>query len=39
MNKPTLIIIDPQFDFCDPKGALSVPGADKGYGTSRCDDQ
>jgi nicotinamidase-related amidase len=29
MNKPTLIIIDPQFDFCDPKGALSVPGADK----------
>lgn len=23
----TLIIIDPQNDFCDPRGALSVPGA------------
>lgn len=23
----TLLIIDPQNDFCDPKGALSVPGA------------
>lgn len=23
-----LLIIDPQNDFCDPKGALSVPGAD-----------
>lgn len=25
----TLIIIDPQHDFCDPKGALYVPGADE----------
>jgi nicotinamidase-related amidase len=24
-----LLIIDPQQDFCDPKGALSVPGADE----------
>jgi len=24
-----LVIIDPQVDFCDPKGALSVAGADK----------
>ncbi|HOT62264.1 MAG TPA: isochorismatase family protein [Treponemataceae bacterium] len=24
----TLLIIDPQNDFCDPKGALSVPGAE-----------
>jgi len=24
-----LFIIDPQNDFCDPKGALSVPGADE----------
>ena len=23
-----LLVIDPQIDFCDPKGALSVPGAD-----------
>jgi nicotinamidase-related amidase len=29
MNKPILIIIDPQFDFCDPNGALFVPGAEK----------
>lgn len=26
--KTTLLIIDPQFDFCDPRGALFVPGAD-----------
>ncbi len=25
----TLLIIDPQNDFCDPVGALSVPGADE----------
>ncbi len=25
----TLLIIDPQNDFCDPAGALSVPGADE----------
>lgn len=25
----TLMIIDPQFDFCDPKGSLYVPGAEK----------
>ena len=24
-----LLIIDPQKDFCDPKGSLFVPGADK----------
>jgi nicotinamidase-related amidase len=24
-----LVIIDPQFDFCDPTGALFVPGADE----------
>ena len=24
-----LLIIDPQNDFCDPSGALYVPGADK----------
>lgn len=29
MKKIQLMIIDPQNDFCDPKGALSVPGADK----------
>lgn len=28
MNKVSLLIIDPQFDFCDPKGALFVPGAE-----------
>lgn len=28
MKKVHLLVIDPQFDFCDPKGALSVPGAD-----------
>lgn len=27
--KVDLLIIDPQQDFCDPKGALFVPGADK----------
>jgi nicotinamidase-related amidase len=27
MNKVDLVIIDPQNDFCDPSGALSVPGA------------
>ena len=27
--KIELLIIDPQVDFCDPKGALYVPGADK----------
>jgi nicotinamidase-related amidase len=26
--KTHLLIIDPQMDFCDPKGALFVPGAD-----------
>lgn len=26
--KTTLLIIDPQYDFCSPKGALSVPGAE-----------
>lgn len=26
--KTTLLVIDPQFDFCDPRGALFVPGAD-----------
>lgn len=30
MKKTTkLLVIDPQNDFCDPKGALYVPGADK----------
>jgi len=29
MEKLHLLIIDPQRDFCDPDGALSVPGADK----------
>lgn len=29
MQKVHLVIIDPQNDFCDPKGALSVPGADQ----------
>ncbi|MEN0067593.1 MAG: hypothetical protein AAGA48_36010 [Myxococcota bacterium] len=24
-----LLIVDPQHDFCDPKGSLSVPGADE----------
>lgn len=28
-KKIHLIVIDPQVDFCDPKGALSVKGADK----------
>lgn len=28
MKKVHLLVIDPQFDFCDPKGALSIPGAD-----------
>jgi len=28
-EKNDLLIIDPQFDFCDPTGALSVPGADE----------
>lgn len=28
-NKVTLLLIDPQVDFCDPNGALSVKGADK----------
>jgi len=28
-NKTALLIIDAQFDFCDPKGALFVPGAEK----------
>lgn len=28
-TKIHLVIIDPQNDFCDPKGALYVPGADK----------
>jgi len=28
-TKIELLIIDPQFDFCDPKGALYVPGAEK----------
>jgi nicotinamidase-related amidase len=27
--KKELLIIDPQVDFCDPKGALFVPGADE----------
>lgn len=29
MNKIHLVIIDPQYDFCNPKGSLFVPGADK----------
>jgi len=29
IKKVDLLIIDPQVDFCDPKGNLSVPGADK----------
>jgi nicotinamidase-related amidase len=29
MKNVQLIMIDPQFDFCDPKGALCVPGADE----------
>ena len=28
-NKAILLVIDPQFDFCDPKGNLYVNGADK----------
>ena len=28
MSVVHLVCIDPQFDFCDPTGALSVPGAD-----------
>ena len=28
MNKTALIVIDPQVDFCSPKGALYVPGAE-----------
>jgi len=28
-NKVKLFIIDPQVDFCDPNGNLSVPGGDK----------
>ncbi len=28
-KRTKLLIIDPQIDFCDPKGALYVPGADK----------
>ena len=29
MNKIHLVVIDPQKDFCDPKGSLFVPGADE----------
>lgn len=29
MTNIHLVIIDPQFDFCDPSGALFVPGADE----------
>ena len=29
MGKNCLLIIDPQNDFCDKKGSLFVPGADK----------
>lgn len=29
MIKLDLVVIDPQNDFCDPNGALSVPGADE----------
>jgi len=28
-NRTELLIIDPQVDFCDPNGALYVPGADR----------
>lgn len=28
MKKTALLLIDAQFDFCDPKGALYVPGAE-----------
>jgi hypothetical protein len=28
-NKAVLLVIDPQVDFCDPKGNLYVNGADK----------
>ena len=28
-TKATLFIIDPQYDFCNPKGSLYVPGAEK----------
>lgn len=28
-GRSTLVIIDPQNDFCDPKGSLFVPGADQ----------
>lgn len=28
MNNVKLLIIDPQFDFCDPQGTLYVPGAE-----------
>lgn len=27
-----LVVVDPQVDFCDPKGALPVPGGDKDMG-------
>jgi nicotinamidase/pyrazinamidase len=29
MKKTALLLIDAQFDFCDPKGALFVPGAEQ----------
>jgi len=29
MKKIDLLIIDPQLDFCSPKGSLFVPNADK----------
>lgn len=29
MNKTELLIIDPQWDFCNPSGSLFVPGADQ----------
>jgi nicotinamidase-related amidase len=29
MKKTALLIIDAQYDFCDPKGTLFVPGAEK----------
>lgn len=29
MEKTALLIIDAQFDFCDPKGSLYVPGAEE----------
>jgi nicotinamidase/pyrazinamidase len=28
MKNTALLIIDAQFDFCDPSGALFVPGAE-----------